>query len=134
MYADYHFYVNEYGGDSLDEEAFERYSVRASNYIDAYTHNKSYDYYNGDNRNERTDRSLALACCNVAEVLEHSTTNTADSGAYASETVGAHTVSYRSGSEMSEDMRKQVNSVLGNYLAGTGCLYRGIPVCIPRML
>ena len=126
-YATYEFYTNTYYGDVLSAEDFEKYASRASDYLDRLTMNRAKDY-------DDTDRSLAKACCVAAEQLSaiSSARLSAGSGEYASESVGSHSVSYRSGIETAAALEKDMKNLVEGYLLTTGLLYRGIP-CIRRI-
>lgn len=142
MFADYDFYTSEYGG-SLTEDEFRVYANRASYYIDSYTLGRASKYLETTQLRECCDavrKKLAMACCAVTEVMASTEKATAMSEAsgsssaiFQSETVGAHSVTYRTGADVDKALRERVDGVLGVYLAGTGLLYRGIPTCIHRM-
>lgn len=126
-YATYEFYTETYYGDVLDEENFDKYASRASDYIDRLTMNKAKSY-------DDADGLLAKACCVAAEQLSaiHAARLSAGSGELASESVGSHSVSYRSGVEVAAALEKDMRNLVESYLLTTGLLYRGIP-CIRRI-
>ena len=143
MFVDYEFYTSEYGG-KLSEEDFTIYANRASYYIDSLTLNKASKYLETTTLEASEDgvrKKIEMACSVVADVLAKSDMTQEMSGMsgasgtiYQSETVGAHSVAYRTGFEIDKALKEQINGILGVYLAGTGLLYRGIPVCIPHMI
>lgn len=142
MFVDYDFYTSEYGG-KLSEDDFTVFANRASYYIDCLTLNKASKYLETTQLKPCCDgvrKKIEMACSVVTDVLAKSDKSQAmaevsgvSGSVYKSETVGAHSVGYRTGAEMDKALKEQINGILGVYLAGTGLLYRGIPVCIPRM-
>ena len=125
-YADFNFYVNEFYGTALSAENFDKYASRASDYIDYITMGKSKSY-------DDTDDALAKACCAVAEQVasadEFSSSMSMAGGLVASETVGSHSVSFRSGAEIKASLDANMLNAAQMYLLPTGLLYRGVP-CI----
>ena len=124
MYATYEFYVTTFYGDVLTADNFSRYAGRASDYLDYITMGKAqaYDDANG---------ALAKACCAAAEKFAASeavNVRVAD-GEVASESVGSHSVTYRSSAELQAALGQQLLSSVQMYLLPTGLLYRGAP-CI----
>lgn len=127
MYATYDFYVTEFYGDILTDENFDKCASRASDYIDYLTMGKAKSYTD-------TDNVLARCCCALAEQypsLDALTVSVAD-GEVASETVGSHSVSYRSSAEVKASWQANLLSIAQMYLTPTGLLYRGVP-CIRRI-
>ena len=126
-YATYAFYANTYHGDILTADNFDRYAERASDYLDYVTMGKAQNYVD-------TTGALAKACCAAAEKFESSDAIAirVANGEVASETVGSHSVSYRSSAEMQAALGTQLLSAVQMYLAPTGLLYRGVP-CIRRI-
>lgn len=127
MYATYAFYTDEFFGSVISEEDFDKYATRASDYIDYLTMGKAKAY-------EDTNGALAKACCAVAEQIANSDSITASIGVaeIASETVGSHSVSYRSSVELKAGLDAAMLSAAQMYLTPTGLLYRGVP-CIRRI-
>lgn len=125
-YATYEFYTTVYYGNVLTEENFARYAARASDYLDYLTFSKAKSY-------DDTDGALAKACCAVAEQISYKDTMRAsfENGEIASESVGSHSISYRSGAEVTEGVEKAMSSAARSYLLPTGLLYRGLP-CTAR--
>lgn len=126
MYATYAFYVNSFLGDILTVDNFNKAATRASDYIDALTMNKARDY--------TADDAVQRACCAIAELMQSKDVAKASaaSGEIASESVGSHSVSYRSGAEVSAAIDAEISKTATMYLANTGLLYRGVP-CIRRI-
>lgn len=124
-YADYNFYVTEFHGDVIPDEAFDKYAQRASDYLDYITMGKAKSY-------DDTTDALAKACCAVAEQIDLADSVGVAAGMVASETVGSHSVSYRSGAEMKASLDASMLNAAQMYLLSTGLLYRGVP-CIRRI-
>ena len=124
MYADYTFYAGEFYGTVVKTEDWNKYASRASDYIDYITGGKAKTY-------EDTDGALAKACCAVAEqmAISESISDSMSVAGLASETVGSHSVTYRSESEIHAGMKAAMLNAAQTYLFPTGLLYRGIP-CI----
>lgn len=124
-YADYNFYVNDFHGDVIAGEDFDKYASRASDYLDYITMGKAKSY-------DDTNDALAKACCAVAEQIDLADSVGVAAGMVASETVGSHSVSYRSGAEMKASLDASMLNAAQMYLLPTGLLYRGVP-CIRRI-
>lgn len=128
-YADYTYYTSQYIGNAITETDFPRLAARATAFIDYYTGGKA------AGSSETT--KLADACCAIAEqyqVIEKARLSASSaSGEMASQTVGAYSVTYRSGTESAAAAEAQLAHIAQIYLAGTGLLYRGVKcrVCSP---
>lgn len=130
-YADYEYYVSVYLGTIIPEPEFSRLSQRASSFLDYYTQGRAADNADLD--------ALKMACCAIAE--EQMAIDAASAAAakgfstgaeIQSETVGPHSVTYRSGAETAtaaltyaNNARQALAAIARMYLAGTGLLYRG---------
>lgn len=66
MYATYEFYTDDYYGDDIPQESFNKYADRASDYIDTLTFDRLVDKFP---ENERTQVKIRKAVCNIAEVI-----------------------------------------------------------------
>ena len=119
MYADYEFYTATFYGDLIPQDSFEKYMARASDYIDRLTMGRAADY--------TADDAVKKAACAVAEqmMLINSARASIANGEIASESVGSHSVSYRSGIETAAALESGLYNVAAGYLASTGLLYRG---------
>lgn len=123
-YADYGYYVAAYRGDVLTESNFDKYAERASDYIDYIT--------SGQAANYNDSHDLVKKCCCAMAEQQLGISNArllSENGEIASETVGSHSVSYRSGAETVVELEKGMWSIALQYLTRTGLLYRGVP-CI----
>lgn len=140
VYADYEYYKNVYFGTAIKEDDFKRLSMRASAYIDYYTQGRAEKHAELD--------AVKMCCCDLAEqyqVIENAQALAQKSLAYSmestgpeasSESVGSWSKSYRSGGESAaqysaaaDNSKQMLASVVRQYLAGTGLLYRGGRCC-----
>lgn len=120
-YADFAYYSETFYGDMIPEESFDKYITRASVYIDRLTMNRAREY--------TADDAVKKATCAVAEqymLIANARTSIAN-GEIASESVGSHSVSYRSGVETAASLEAGLYNIAAGYLASTGLLYRGVP-------
>lgn len=117
-YADYAFYMTEYGGNVISNEEFQRVITRASSYIKAITFSRV------DENN--IPEEVKAAACAVAEVIYKAESSTEEK---KSETVGKLSVSYvteqADGQIKEKVLRKKQYAAAYLYLATTGLLYRG---------
>lgn len=122
-YATYEDYLDVYHGTVLTAEQFTIYSDRASDYIDRITMGRAASYTDESNM-------LAKACCAGAEQYQMidavRASVTSAGGAISSESVGRHSVSYRSPAETIAELEKQLKLTVEGYLLNTGLLYRGV--------
>lgn len=118
IYADYMFYVSDYGGKLFSDEAeYKRFALQASTYIASHT----YDRINEDILNEpKKAEKIKYACCTLCEAIKKHE----DNGNKTSENVSlnGYSVNY---SDKEKDISIQYQSILKKYLSGTGLLYRG---------
>lgn len=127
IYADYAYYTDTFCGDLIQtEDDFKKYAVRACRYIDRITMRRAENY----NILHPENTALKDACCAAAEqylMIANVRAAAAEAGGeIASESVGSHSVSYRSGAEQEEALKLELRQIVDSYLAGTGLLYRGI--------
>ena len=126
MYATYDYYTAEWYGTIITDSAdFDKYAQRASDYLDYITMGKAKSY-------DDTNDALAKACCAIAEQIDLADSVGVAAGMVASESVGSHSVSYRSGAEMKASLDASMLNAAQMYLLSTGLLYRGVP-CIRRI-
>lgn len=127
IYADYSYYSDSYYGDLIPEDDYIKCAARASDYIDRITMNRAQDYMVLHPDSD----AVKKACCAIAEqLLQINRTRAAaiaEGGEIASESVGSHSVSYRSGTETAAALEANLRRIAASYLATTGLLYRGIP-------
>lgn len=117
----YDFYQTIYFGNAVSVEDFPRLSRRAWSFLEYYTQNR----VNGHEDSE----PVLMAACALAEqfqIIERAQISSAnDGGEIQSQTVGAYSVTYRSGADVSAEARLELAKVARQYLARTGLLYRG---------
>ena len=111
-YAEYSFYVNEYGG-SLPEETFKKHIRKASAYVDYITMGRI-----NNTLLMKYSELISLAACSVVDVIH----DEACGGELSSQTVGPWTRTYK-GSGKTADQKKYESAEV--YLLPTGLLYRG---------
>ncbi|NFS12786.1 hypothetical protein FDE77_16355 [Clostridium botulinum] len=114
-YVDYNFYKESYGGTSVPQGSFLRFSVKASAYIDKITFGRV-------KRLENIPTEVKFAICSTMDCMKKIED---DGGVISSESEGNHSVSYVDGiSTMSEEKKLYETAIL--FLADTGLLYRGV--------
>ncbi len=112
MYADYAYYVNNYGGNAIAGMDFTRLSRQASAYLDMLTLDKITDDWTEDER-------VKCACCAAAEVYARQE----QGGEVASET--NHNVS-KTYVTSGKSVDRQLYDAAAMYLANTGLLCRRV--------
>lgn len=125
MYADYTYYTTTYLGSALTEEEFARAATRAGSFLDYFTRGKSKTY---------TGDELKMCCCALAEqyqIIENAQTQSMSGGELQSQTVGAWSKTYKSGTETAAAARETLAGIAMQYLGHTGLLYRGGGCCVP---
>lgn len=147
IYADYAWYTDEYFGNSISDDDFQRMSARASRYIDYITQGKAAKVAAVGLDGGEIITAVKNACCELAEqyqLIEQAQTVAKQSLAAASEggvelqseTVGAWSRSYRSGGDSAQSAAQAAKeaeaalyAIVQRYLANTGLLYRGGRCC-----
>ncbi len=125
---DYNYYSKIYGGSSIPESSFDKYSIKSSSQINLFTSNRITD----DNITE----SIKNAVCEVAELIynQEMLVNKIedDSKEVASETVGPHSKSYVNKSNLKsqriltkEELNKECYRICYTYISSTGLMFRG---------
>jgi hypothetical protein len=114
-YADYAYYASTYKGAVIDTASFDLYARKATQEIKKYTFNRV------DEANISDD--VKMCCCEVAEALFKS--DQEDTKGVASEKVGEYSVSYVSPEAKEKLLSVSIRSIIYNWLAMTGLLYRG---------
>lgn len=118
-YADYEYYVKEFGGSLIDEASFSSCAKKATVYIDSCINRKVSE------SDEELYQKLQDVSCDLAE--SYFNYSKQESGkVMASETVGPHSVSYAVSAKSEAEMKKELNAKTNMYLAKTGLLYRGV--------
>ena len=121
MVSDYEFYCNVYYGEILTAEDFPKYATRA----DAYLNELTYGHYADTSLPEATITAVKMAECAVADLCFTTESQSAVSSAISKETVGSHSVTYRTGSDAAKTLSARVLEAAERYLFPTGLLYRG---------
>lgn len=122
-YIDYDFYKESYGGTSVPQNSFLRFSIKASAYIDKITFGRIPKMYITDSTDENYNvpDEVKFATCATMDCIKKIED---DGGVISSESEGNHSVSYVDGiSTMSEE--KKINESATLYLSNTGLLYKG---------
>ena len=114
-YADFAYYAGTYKGAVIDTASFHKYARRATLEIRKYTFNRV------DESNIPDE--VKMCCCEVAEVIHKS--DQEDTKGIASEKVGEYSVSYVSPEAKEKMLSVSVRSIIYNWLADTGLVYRG---------
>ena len=137
MSASFNYDQTVYHGNILTEQDFPVYITRADSYLEALTMDRVTPYLAADvsGLDESILKKVYFAECALAEqyqTIEESKKSvmvgySENGGFLASETVGAHSRSFKSGYEVSKEAESGLYSVAAQYLAWTGLMYRGIP-------
>lgn len=137
MFADYNYYTNDYGSNTIPESDFPNYSEKASDRIAA----AAFGRLDNGVPEEHEDK-VKHCCCELAESL-YTYAPIADgsaiagAGTIASETNGKYSVSYQSGKDQvsvisarlhggSSGLEDIYSSIIRRHLSRTGLLYRGV--------
>ena len=125
MFADYAFYEEVYHGDLLTEEEFPKYAERA----DVWLTERTMGRCSRPCLSEMVQLSLKKAECAVADALKRSADAEEADPSVQKETVGDYSVTYRSSSDLDRDTAARVSDLITRYLAYSGLLFRGVPIC-----
>ena len=121
MVADYSFYTGDYYGKLLSAEEFPEYATRA----DAWLSELTFDRYSAADLSESQLKAVKMAECAVADLWYQLQTEQASNPAISKETVGSHSVTYRTGTEAASGWAARIYDTAARYLMTTGLLYRG---------
>ncbi|MDD3394816.1 MAG: hypothetical protein EOM28_00925 [Clostridia bacterium] len=114
-YATYEFYKDSYGGDAIPLADFDRFSKRATEYIDMVTLGRAAAY------SEEQDL-LKKACCAVAEALKINE----EGGGVVAESIGKMTRNYAAGVTNTPNEEERLSIAVCRFLLHTGLLYLGV--------
>jgi hypothetical protein len=114
-YADYAYYAGAYKGAVIDTASFDLYARKATQEIRKYTFNRL-DVVN-------IPDDVKTCCCEIAEAIHKA--DQEDNKGVASEKVGEYSVSYVSPEAKEKLLSVSILSIIYNWLAMTGLLYRG---------
>ena len=121
MISDYDFYQTEYFGKLLTSEEFPEYATRADAWLSELTYNR----YCSPDLSESQLKAVKMAECAVADLWYQLQTEQASNPAISKETVGSHSVTYRTGTEAASGWAARIYDTAARYLMTTGLLYRG---------
>ena len=121
MVADYSFYTGEYFGKLLTSEEFPEYATRA----DAWLSELTFDRYASPDLSESQLLAVKMAECAIADLWYQLQAEQASNPAISKETVGSHSVTYRTGTEAASGWAARIYDTAARYLMTTGLLYRG---------
>ena len=121
MISDYDFYQTEYFGKLLTSEEFPEYATRADAWLSELTYNR----YCSPDLSESQLKAVKMAECAVADLWYQLQTEQASNPSISKETVGSHSVTYRTGTEAASSWAARIYDTAARYLMTTGLLYRG---------
>ncbi len=121
MIATYEFYQTDYFGKLLSAEEFPEYATRA----DAWLSELTFDRYSSPDLSESQIQAVKMSECAVADLWYQLQTEQASNPSISKETVGSHSVTYRTGAEAAVGLAARVYDTAARYLMTTGLLYRG---------
>lgn len=114
-YADFEYYTNTYKGAVLDTASFDSYARKSTQMIKLHTFNRI--------KEDNIPDEAKMCCCELAEeIYKHEKEN---AGNIVSEKVGEYSVSYVDKEKAESVFRGKCVSIIYNWLATTGLLYRG---------
>ena len=121
MVADYSFYTGEYFGKLLSAEEFPEYATRA----DAWLSELTFGRYASPDLSESQLQAVKTAECAVADLWYQLQAEPVSDPSISKETVGSHSVTYRTEAEAAAGLAARVYDAAARYLMTTGLLYRG---------
>lgn len=125
----YEFYSKTYGGSSIPDSSFKKYSLKASGVINYYTSNRINETILNDN--------IKITTCEIMELLYNqdilkSSIND-DTKEVASESVGPHSKTYVNKSNLrmqqimsKDELNNECYKMCYKRLVHTGLMYRGV--------
>ena len=121
MISDFDFYQTEYFGKLLSAEEFPEYATRA----DAWLSELTFDRYSSPDLSESQIQAVKMSECAVAEICYELQAEPVSDPSISKETVGSHSVTYRTGAEAAAGLAARIYDAAARYLMTTGLLYRG---------
>ena len=125
MYAEYSYYLSEFGCSIVPESDWQAMATKASRYIDQITLMRAAEMSDHD--------GVKLATCAVAEIqykYAQQDKRTVSSAGVSSESVGNHSVSYTEVTEETLAVKNaEMQQAASLYLFPTGLLYKGVSYC-----
>ncbi len=117
-YADYDFYINNYGGNLIPSENFDFWARKSTQYIRTNT-------FGNIDETQSIIESVKMCCCEIADQL-YSQDKRKNRQGITSEKVGEHSISYESAEAINKAEKEILKQILIVWLANTGLLYRGL--------
>lgn len=114
-YADFNYYTNSFGGNTIPEASFLRLEKKARAFLDSITFNRL--------KEDATLIDDSVKDC-LCEIMECNYKLENDGGIKISESVGSQSVSYQINQNDTEFNRYY--KIAKRYLGHTGLLYRGV--------
>lgn len=114
-YATYEFYQDSFGGNAILQADFDRFSKRASEYLDFVTYGRATAYPDDEDL-------VKKACCAVAEAIKINE----EGGGVVAESVGKITRNYAAGVTNTPTEEERLSIAVCRYLLQTGLLYLGV--------
>ena len=121
-YVDFTFYTEEFLGTTIPEADFPKLALDASMLLDSYTFDRIPAVIEA-NTDANLIFKIKMSTCAIAEELYDIQVNGEERGSIASETVGAHSVTYAAGGGRTDAQKPY--DVAVTYLGSTGLMYRG---------
>ena len=121
MIATYEFYQTDYYGKLLTSEEFPEYATRA----DAWLSELTFGRYASPDLSESQLQAVKTAECAVADLWYQLQAEPVSDPSISKETVGSHSVTYRTGTEAASGWAARIYDTAARYLMTTGLLYRG---------
>lgn len=122
MYADYGYYVSEFGGNIVPESDWQMAATKASRFIDQLTGYRAAEMADSD--------AVKLATCAAAEVsykYNQYDKKAMSTAGVSSESVGSYSVSYSGTTAETLEIRNtEMTNAAAPYLMTTGLLYKGV--------
>lgn len=122
MYAEYSYYVSEFGGNIVPETDWQMAATKASRFIDQLTGYRAATMADSD--------AVKLATCAAAEVsykYNQYDKKSVSTAGVSSESVGSYSVSYANTTAETLEIRNaEMTNAAAPYLLTTGLLYKGV--------
>lgn len=122
MYAEYSYYVSEFGGNIVPETDWQMAATKASRFIDQLTGYRAAEMADSD--------AVKLATCAAAEVsykYNQYDKKAVSTAGVSSESVGSYSVSYSGTTAETFEIRNaEMMDAASLYLLNSGILYRGV--------
>ena len=121
MVSDYEFYQTRYFGKLLTSEEFPEYATKADGWLNELTYGK----YSSPDLSDSQLNAVKMAECSLADLCFTQETEAASNPSISKETVGDHSVTYRTGTDSTSVWSVRIYDTAARYLLTTGLLYRG---------